>query len=93
MTPEQLAALPVGTRLSFDLAVVDGDEIILADQNTRYDYGTITRAGAIVQVDWERPAELQDILPSASIIDTKSHAWMLFILDLAVVPQVQPDAG
>lgn len=42
MTPQELAALPKGTRIRFDLSPDEG-----------YDYGTIVQAGSTVQIIWD----------------------------------------
>ena len=42
MTPQELAALPKGTRVRFDLSPDEG-----------YDYGTIVQTGSTVQIIWD----------------------------------------
>jgi DNA primase len=42
LTPQELAALPKGTRVKFDLNPDEG-----------FDYGTVVQAGSVVQITWD----------------------------------------
>jgi hypothetical protein len=74
MTPEELAALPLGTRVKFL-----EDENQIHDEVIRtYSYGTIKRAGAVAEIYWDDFDKVEGV-PSATIVDTKSSVWRDFI--------------
>jgi hypothetical protein len=72
MTPQELAELPVGTRVRF--LIEDSstqDETILV-----YDFGTIGIPGVVTHVSWDDGP--------TSLIDTKSKVWEGFIAEMEV---------
>lgn len=73
MTPQDLAALPVGTRVSFKNDVLPDEP-----ENPAFDYGVVAARGSIVRIEWDTG------IPSGSLIDTKSPFWEEFILDIEV---------
>jgi len=71
MTPQELAELPVGTRVRF---FIDWNENL---ETRLYDYGVIGLSGTVTHVDWaDGPT---------SVIDTKGPAWAPFIQDMEKV--------
>ena len=80
MTPQELAALPVGTRIKYSLAPVV--EPLPDETEWGYDYGTIERSGTQVLVAWDAIDEFADV--SQSFIDTSSLFWAKFIEDISL---------
>lgn len=74
MTPHELAVLPVGTRVRFDLRVDENDA-------PAYDHGTVRAAGVTCSIEWDAQ---RGVSPVTSIIDTRSVHWKHFITDLAL---------
>lgn len=74
MTPQELAALPVGTRVQFDLRVDESDAPV-------FDYGTVRASGGTCAIEWDA----QDGSPPVTgYIDTKSISWARFIKDIGI---------
>ncbi len=68
MTPQELAALPQGTRVRY----LTQDAALQAFRE--YDYGTVELAGSVAHVTWtDGPTTL---------IDTKSKVWEGFIHEM-----------
>lgn len=73
MTLQELAALPVGTRVRLFI-----EETLVHDEITRvYDYGTIESVGVPTHVAWDGGPLLY--------IDSKSPGWSDFVGDMEVV--------
>ena len=70
MTPTELAALPKGTCVMFDLYPVSG-----------FDFGTVVQAGAVCHIQWDGPPYDKEG-GSTNIIDTKNIRWEKFISDI-----------
>ena len=79
MTPQELAALPKGTRVRFDLSPSLDEQVV--EEAWGYDYGVITQAGAVCEITWE---DRNSFGPSTNIIDTKKIAWERFIADISL---------
>jgi hypothetical protein len=71
MTPQELAALPKGTRIKLDLKPDIG-----------FDYGTIVQTGAVCHIKWE--PEIDGTEGPTSIIHTEAQKWGLFISDTSL---------
>lgn len=70
MTPQELAALPQGTRVRFLI-----EENQIQDETiSTYEYGAIGLAGPITHVTWDDGP--------TTLIDTKSKAWDGFIREM-----------
>lgn len=72
MTLQELAALPKGTCIKFDLCPDPG-----------FDYGTIITAGAACQIQWDPPPYDKEggIITN---IDAKSEKWAKFVADISL---------
>jgi hypothetical protein len=77
MTPQELAELPVGTRVRFFIDWNEENSEIPARTYAIYDYGTVGLAGVITHVTWDDGP--------TSLIDTKSQVWESFIADIEVI--------
>jgi hypothetical protein len=75
MTPQELAALPVGTRVRLlieDMVSLGDGEVERLGKS--YEFGTVVLQSSIVHVTWDSGP--------ASLIDTKSKVWEPFIADM-----------
>lgn len=73
MTPQELAALPQGTRVRYfvEYDLDGGGNSIMV-----YDYGVVGLAGLTTHVSWENGP--------TTLIDTKSKAWEGFIREMEI---------
>ncbi len=73
MTPQELAALPQGTRVRFP---VEENEPVEGELIRIYDCGTVGLAGPTTHVTWDDGP--------TTLIDTKSKAWEGFIGEMEI---------
>ena len=74
MTPQELAALPQGTRVRFFIENKMFMFKVFGTLVDVHDYGVIGLAGPITRVTWDNG--------STTLIDTKSKAWEGFIREM-----------
>lgn len=89
MTSQELAALPVGTRIRFDLRPWWSDEDDRPDIDPEaygYDYGEIERTGQFVVIKWDKDRNGNNF-PSHTNIDTNGKSWASFIAEISLAPQ------
>jgi hypothetical protein len=78
MTPKELAALPVGTRVKLNLVPFWRDRVDDQVYDWGYDYGVINKSGVEPHIRWEEGS------PSESIIYTQSDAFFALISDISI---------
>lgn len=72
MTPQELAELPVGTRVRF----------LVDDDPEQYDYGTILVSGMLPHIKWD-PSEVWES-GVTSLIDLNRPAWERFVENIVL---------
>jgi hypothetical protein len=80
MTPQELMATPVGTRLRYEVDAPDGE------MPGEYDYGTLRIAGNITEIDWDAD-EIYEA--KTTIMDLSRRPWVRFIEDISVAPTTE----
>ena len=81
MTLQELAGLPVGTKVRFLMELFplsDGSEGFGAI----YDFGTVVQSGVLVHILWDA---CEKDMSGVTIIDTKGAPWFAFIKELEVL--------
>lgn len=71
MTPQELAALPIGTRVRY----------LVETEPLEYDYGTVKVNGMMPQIEWDA----KDVYEAkTNLIDLTRPAWIRFIEDISL---------
>lgn len=74
MTPQELAALPKGTRVRF---LIDTYPCV------SFEFGIVVQSGVVCNILWD-PAPYGGDDGLTNIIDTKSKYWERFIADISL---------
>jgi hypothetical protein len=73
MTLQELASLPIGTRVKYDNWIDNEPE-----EGERFDYGSIIFSGVTVLIAWATGESM------STCVDTKKKVWEKFALDISL---------